>query len=160
MTEKELQQAGDTWKQIPLSTVISKRSTVKGLNIPKYNLKGVKGKICTMREVLILPFVTTVVKGIAKLMTHSKHVNVVVKPVMCYSDHIAMARSYGVLKPGRGKIDVCLRNHSPKQITPPKWTAVGEIAAANVIMALLMLRPTGDKSGRSEATAQKRKYES
>ena len=75
----------------------------------------------------------TVVKGIVNLMTHSKHMNVVVKPVMEYLDHIAMARSYGVLKPGRGKIDVCLRNHSSKQITLPKQTAVGEITAANVI---------------------------
>ena len=49
-----------------------------------------------------------------------------------------------------GKIDVCLRNHSTKQITLPKWTAVGEITAANIIPALLAPRPTGDKSGRGE----------
>ena len=61
MTEKELQQAGETWKQVHLSTVISKRNTVKGQNIPDYNLKGVKGKICTIREVVIQPFMTTVV---------------------------------------------------------------------------------------------------
>ena len=80
---------------------------MKGLNVPEYDLKGVKGKIHTMREVIILLFVTTMVKGIANLMTHSKCMNVVVEPVMGYLDHIAMARSYGVLKPGRGKIDVC-----------------------------------------------------
>ena len=57
------------------------------------------------------------------LMTHSKCVNVVVKPVMGNSDHIATARSHVVLKPGRGKIDVCLRNHSTKQITLSKQTA-------------------------------------
>ena len=34
MTKKELQQAKQTWKQVHLSTVISKRNTVKGLNIP------------------------------------------------------------------------------------------------------------------------------
>ena len=61
----------------------------------------------------------TVVKGIVNLMTPSKCKNVVVEPVMGYLDYIAMARSYGVLKPGRGKIDVCLRNHSAKQITLP-----------------------------------------
>ena len=81
MTEKELQQAGDTWKQVHLSTVISKRNTMKDLNVPKYNLEGVKDKMHTIREVVILLFMTTVVKGIANLMTHSKCMNVVVKLV-------------------------------------------------------------------------------
>ena len=71
-----------------------------------------------------------------------------------------MARSYGVLKSGRGKIDVCLRNHSVKQITLLKWTAVGEITAANIILALLAPKPTGHKAGKNEATVEKRKTES
>ena len=78
MTEKELQQAGDTWKQVHLSTVISKRNRLKGLNVLKYDLEGVKGKICTIREVIIPPSMTTVAKGIVNLMTHSKYMNVVV----------------------------------------------------------------------------------
>ena len=36
--KKELQQAGDTQKQVHLNTVISKRNNVKGLNIPENNL--------------------------------------------------------------------------------------------------------------------------
>ena len=68
---------------------------MKGLNIPEYNLKGVKGKICTIREVIILPFMSTVIKGITNVMTHSKCMNVVLKPVMGYSDHTATARTYG-----------------------------------------------------------------
>ena len=118
MTKKELQQAGKTWEQVHVSTIISKRNTVKGLNIPECDLEGLKGEICTIREVIIPPFVTTMVKGITNLMTHSKCVNVIVEPVTGYLDYIAMARSYGLLKPGRGKIDVCLRNHSAKQIPP------------------------------------------
>ena len=137
---------------ITLSTVISKRNSVKGLNVPKSDLEGVKGKIHTMKGAVILLFVTIVVKGIAKLMTHSKHMNVVVEPVMRYSDLVAMARSYGALKPGRGKIDFCLRNHSAKQITLPKQTTVREIAAANVILALLVLKPTGHESSKGKAT--------
>ena len=133
MTKKELQQFEDTWKQVHLSTVISKRNTVKGLNIPEYNLKGVKSKICIVREVVILPFVTTVVKGIVNLTTHSKCMNIAVKSVTGYWDCTATARSYGVLRAERGKIDVWLRNHSAKQITLPKWTALGEITAGNII---------------------------
>ena len=90
---------------------------MKGLDVLKFNHKGVKGKICTIREVMIPPFGTTLVKGIANLITHLKCLNVIVEPVTGYSEHIAMARSYGLFKPGRGKIDVCLRNLSTKQIT-------------------------------------------
>ena len=49
MTGEELQQAGETWKQVHLSTVILKRNIMESLNIPKYDLEGVKGKICTIR---------------------------------------------------------------------------------------------------------------
>ena len=55
---------------------------------------------------------------------------------------MSITRSYGVLKPGAGKIDACLWNHSTKQVTVPKQTAVGEITAANAIPALLVLKPT------------------
>ena len=129
---------------------------MKGLDIPEYDLKGEKGKICTIREVMIPPSGTTVAKGIVNLTTHSKCLNVIVEQVTRYSEHIAIARSYGVLKPGRGKIDVCLRNHSVKQITFPKWTAVGKIAAANIILALLAPKPTGHETGKNEATAEKK----
>ena len=69
--------------------------------------------------------------------------NVVVEPVIGYLDHIGTGRSYGVLKPGRDKIDVCLRNHNAKQITLPKETAMGEITAANIIPALLVQSQQG-----------------
>ena len=97
MTEKELQQAGEIWEQVHLSTVISKRNIVKGFDIPEYNLEGVKGKIHNIRKVIIPPFRNSVVKGIINLMIHSKCLNVVVVPVMGYAEHIATARSYGVI---------------------------------------------------------------
>ena len=105
-----------------------------------------------MREVVSPPFMTIMVKGVTKLMTHSKHVNVVVKPIMGYSDHTVTARFHGILRPGVGKINVCLRNHSTQQITLPKWTAVGDIAAANAIPSLLAPKPTKGDSVRDEAT--------
>ena len=128
---------------------------MKSLNITKHDLKGVKGKIHTMGEVVILPFTTTVDMGIVNLMTHSKCMNIVVKPVTGYSDHIAKVRSCGVLRPGRGKNDVCIRNHSAKQITLPEQTA-----AVNVIPALLVPNPTEDESAKGESTTQKGKCES
>ena len=103
---------------------------------------------------MIPPFGTTVVKGIANMTTHSKCLNVTVEPVTGYSKQTSKARSYGVLKPQRGKIDVCLRNHSAKKITLPKQTAVGKITTANIIPALLMQEPTGHWVGRKEATAE------
>ena len=41
MTEKELQQAEEISKQVHLSTVISKRNTMKSMMIPQHDLKGV-----------------------------------------------------------------------------------------------------------------------
>ena len=64
MTVEKLQQAGDTCKQVHLSTVISKRNTVESLNIHKFDLEGVKGIVCMMREVVIPLFVALVVKGV------------------------------------------------------------------------------------------------
>ena len=98
-------------------------------------MKGVKGTVNTVREV-----VTTIVNGIVNLMTHSKYMNVVANASHGKLDHIAMARSHRVLTPGRDKIDVCLRNHSTKQIMLPKQPAVGHITAANVILALLVAK--------------------
>ena len=160
MTTEELQQVGYTWKQVHLRTVISKRNIVESLNISKYDLKGVKGRICMMRDVVIPPFVTVMVKGVAKLTTHSKYMNVVIEPIVGYLDHIAMARSYEILRPGIGKINVCLRNHSAKQITLPKQTVVGEIAVANAIPSLLTLKPTEDDSLRDKASTQQGQSES
>ena len=95
-------------------------------------------------------------KGHFELDDTFKCVNVVVKPVRGCSDHNTTAKYYGILKPGRGKIDVCLKYHSTKQINLPKWTSVGEIAAVHVIPALLAPKPTEDKSGKGEATTGKR----
>ena len=50
ITVDELQQPVDTWKQVHLSTVISKRNTVKSLNVPKYNFKEVKGRVYNKRS--------------------------------------------------------------------------------------------------------------
>ena len=86
--------------------------------------------------------------------------NIVVVPVTGHLDHLITAQSYGVLRPGRGKINVCLRNHSAKQITLPKWTGVRQITAANVIPSLSAPKPIEDESDRGEATAQKGKSES
>ena len=114
MTMEELQHAWDIWIQVHLSTEISNRNTMKSLNVPEYDLKGVKGKIHMMREVVMPPLATIMVKGAVKLMRYSKCMNVVVEPIVGYSDHIAIAGSYGVLRPGVGKVNVYLRNHSVK----------------------------------------------
>ena len=47
-----------------------------------------------------------------------------------------------------------------KQITLPKQTAVGEIAAANIISALLTQNTTKHEAGKGEFTTEKKKYES
>ena len=51
---------------------------------------------------------TIMVKGAAKLMMHSKYMGVTVEPIMGYLEDIATAKSYGVLRPWIGKVDVFL----------------------------------------------------
>ena len=156
ITIEKLQQDGDTQKQVHLSTVISRRNTVKSLNIPEYYLEGSKGKIHMIREVVISPLMTVVVKGVVKLITHSKCMNGIVEAIISYLDHAATARSYSVLRPGVDKVNMCLRNHSAKQITLPKQTAVGEVAVANASPSLLALKPTEKDVVRDETTSHQR----
>ena len=92
---------------------------------------------------MIPPLETTVVNGMANLTTDSEYLSVVVEPVTGYSEHIATARIYGILKLGTGKIDISLRNNSARQVTLPKQTTLGEIMSANMIPALLDQNPTG-----------------
>ena len=101
MTEKELQKAGETWKQVYLGTIVSKKNTIKGLDIPEYDFEGVKGKIHAMREVKIPLFETTVV------VTHSKCLSVVVEPVAGYSAYIAYSQVIWGVKT-RERHDKCL----------------------------------------------------
>ena len=70
MAKKELQKPGETWKKVHLGTIVSKRNTVKGLDVPEYYLEGVKGKLCTMRKIVIPPFGITEVKDFVNLTTH------------------------------------------------------------------------------------------
>ena len=67
MTEKELQHAGETWKQVHLSTLISKRNTMKDLNVLEYDLKGVKDKIHTNKGSSISAICDNCGKGHYKL---------------------------------------------------------------------------------------------
>ena len=106
-----------------------------------------KGKSHVMKEVMIPPLMTTVVTGTMDLTTHSNSLNIFVEPGFGYSEHIAMARSYGELRPEMGKIDICPQNHSTRQVTLPKQTTVGEIMSADVSPGLLAEKPSGLKEG-------------
>ena len=57
---------------------------------------------------MIPSLMTTLVTVMPDLTTHLKSLSVVVEPVFGYSEHIATARSYGELRPGTGKFDICL----------------------------------------------------
>ena len=49
-----------------------------------------------------------VVKGAAKLTPDSQHMAVIVGQIADYLDQVTTARSYGVLRHGECKVDVCL----------------------------------------------------
>ena len=72
MTNKELQKAGKNWRQVCLSSIVSKRNTIGSPMLLSIILEEKKGKICTMREVVAPPLATTVVTGMVDKTTHSK----------------------------------------------------------------------------------------
>ena len=115
-----------------------------------------KGKICTMREVVIPPLMTTVVTGMADLTAHSNSLTVIVEPIFGYSEYIATARTYGESRLGMGKIDICLQSHSAWQVTLPKQTAVGEIMSAGVSPVLLAQKPIRLKGSKGETIKEKK----
>ena len=62
-TEKELQGAGETWRQVHLSTNSLEKEAPSGIaSVPEYDFGGKKGKVHVMKEVIIPPLMTTVVK--------------------------------------------------------------------------------------------------
>ena len=89
-------------------------------------------------KIVFLPFEMIVVKGKVKLNTHSKCVNIMIKPIVEHSEHIAMGYSYGILKPSSSKENICLYNMSTKEVVVSMKTAIGEIVAANAIPAMLV----------------------
>ena len=85
------------------------------LNIPKYDLKEVEGRVCMTREVVIPPFATIVVKGAAKLITHSKHISVVIEPYCGLLRPHCHSQLFQCLETGsRHKKSECKVNHFPK----------------------------------------------
>ena len=76
---------------------------------------------------MISPPITTVVTGMADLTTPSNSLtgmtdlttpsnslSVTVEPILGYSEQIVMARTYGELRLGTGKTDICLQNHTAR----------------------------------------------
>ena len=68
-----------------------------------------------------------------------------------------MAISYWELRPGTGNINICLLNHSTRQMTLPKQTTVGEIASAEVGPTLLPQKPTEVEESKEQTNTRKTK---
>ena len=90
----------------------------------KYDLDKIKSTVKTIMEVVILPFETVIVKGKVKLNAHSKHIIILREPTDSYSQLIVIVRTYGVLKLGSGKIDICFCYMTTKEIGGQKWQTV------------------------------------
>ena len=122
MTRKELEKAGETWRQVHLSTIVSKRSIMdyKGSHISTINDHSGNryGRFNNTFEFLECCCIAS----------------------FGYPEHIATARSYGELRPEKYKTDICLWNHSGRQMTLPKQSTVGEITLVGVKQTSLVLK--------------------
>ena len=75
-TDEELRSLSQSWKLAYVGTVLSKLSQVRN---NEFDLGHIKGSVVTTKRVTIPAFQTVIVKGLAKVPGHHKHVHTLVE---------------------------------------------------------------------------------
>ena len=123
--------------QVHQRTVISKNNILESWGIPEYDPEGVKVEMQSTQK-----YNTTICDYCHEGSSQTDYAFETCKydcqTIAGYSDNIAMAILYCMLKPGSWKINICLWNHRTTEINLLRKTAVGEISAATVLLALLV----------------------
>ena len=120
---------------------------------PEFDLDTITGKVKLTKSVIIAPFETIQVPGLAECHTHFKRVHVMtdasekfkheaIKPICVYS----------TLKPGSSRVSVGLRNISCKSVTTKLKTVVAKVMAANVVS--FSVAPNLEGEGKKELKKQ------
>ena len=138
ISDSELKNMSETWKQTYVSTVLSGAAVVDGSADPSdsFNLDDIKGKVVSTIKTTIGPFQTAVIKGKSKITSHDKRVHVIVE-ALDYATNFFVPGNTAELKPGSSRIDVVVRNMSGREITINSKTSLGTVTAANKIPPLL-----------------------
>ena len=108
----------------------------------EFALDQVKGPIKTTKTLTIPPLSSRRISAMSQVTGHSKRVHCIT-----YAEPEAeqfrtvTANSYTVLKPGSSRVQVTLRNLTPKTITIPPGTVVAQVEAANEIPAIIQPEP-------------------
>ena len=102
------------------------------LTEPKFDLDTITGKVKLMKSVIIAPFETVQVQGLAECNTHFKRVHVMTEASEKFKhEAIKPICVYSTLKPGSSRVSVGLRNISCKSVTIK--SVVAKVMATNVV---------------------------
>ena len=108
ISEEELQSLSQSWKTAYISTIISKAVSISD---PDFNLDQVQGNVVTSEEVTIPASQITVVKGLATITGHHKHVHMLVESSPKCTTVFILGNT-SELKPGNSDIKVVVVNKS------------------------------------------------
>ena len=129
ISKEELQCLSQSWKVAYVSTIISKATSVSGL---EFNLDHVTVKVVTSEEVIIPASQTTVVKGLTTITGHHKHVHVLVESSLSCVN-VFIPENTSELKPGHSEKEVVVQNRSGKDVKLKPCTEIGTVIVANIV---------------------------
>ena len=112
------------------------------VEVQKFQLDDVKGLVCTIQKVTILPFGTINVQANTSVRGQCMQVHVLMELVLDPQLPAAVVptATYGELHPGSSRVPVCLHNVSDHAIEVPTKAMVGQVVPANQVP--LVVHPT------------------
>ena len=134
-----------SWELVKKTTLLSMKAQVDVKpRDPTFHLEDIKGGVKLMQNVTLLPFESIRTKGKTSITAHSKRVNVVTSPSNFKREGLQVMNSYGLLRPGSGRVDVALFNNSEKPINIRKGVTIARVEAANAVPKPLVTREIDD----------------
>ena len=106
---------------------------VDPVEVQKFSLNDVKGPVCTIQKVTILPFGTVNVQASTSVKGHSMQVHVLTEPMQGPQLLAAVVptATYGELHPGSSRVPVCLCNLNTHAVEIPMKAMVVQVIPAN-----------------------------
>ena len=163
ITKGELKKVTMTWRQAYLGAIMSGSlqlchisSSKTGveeevshsypesdpLEVWKFCLDDVRGPVCTIQKVTILPFSTVIMHANSSVKGHCMWVHVLTEPMPGPQLPAAVVPTptYGELHPGSSRVPICLHNLSTCTMEIPTKAMIGQVVPANQVP--LVVHPT------------------
>ena len=111
--QDNIAKVGQTWQNAFLGTRMVGKLVQRQADNPPFDLTLVDGPIVTTQEIVLGPSETQNVKGATRVVRHTKRVKVIAEPLgELLANRVVSARTYGELKLGSGRVNICLQSYS------------------------------------------------